>query len=658
VKKKGRISKLLSVVVSAAMALSCFSATAFADSSSTTNLTIKSKDNDRSYGIYQIFTGQYSNDKLADVVWGESVVKPASGESTNDGYDLSTTLIAALKNAKLPDTSDNPLATSFATLADNATAAAVAEKFAEANITDDSTNADALAAILADTLVKQTNPTVSYYKTIANSTDQIATTKEYQYTITGIPCGYYVIDENTSAATLNPSSDKSTDSKMRTYSKYVLCLAGDNGSVTEKTTDAPTLDKNIVTGTDTKSKYASASIGDSINFQLDGKVPDTSAYTKYFYVVKDTLSKGLEFTEDTLKLNITVGAKTLVKDTDYTYTITQPTTSDTNSYLEIVFKHFTEYTKDDAIKVTYSATLTDEAYIGNEGKNTNSVDLTYSNDPNAIYSGDPSNPDKPGSNDSDFVAKTPKSTVYVYTTGIELIKMNAQQNRLTGAKFTINGTTLNTVVKQYEQFTSVGKYNDYKTNNTPITEELYMKQTGNVYVVATELKDGTYSLKEITDASQFVSAGENDYELYKMTSDTEKIEKSGSTATEVTVSDQNGAVEINGLSAGTYTIAETQAPEGYSKLVDPISLTITWTAPGTGSTTCTWGFEYNGTTLVKPSVVDGTLLVKVENKEGSSLPTTGGIGTTIFYVVGTILVLGAGIALVTRRRMRKETRQI
>jgi LPXTG-motif cell wall-anchored protein len=43
--------------------------------------------------------------------------------------------------------------------------------------------------------------------------------------------------------------------------------------------------------------------------------------------------------------------------------------------------------------------------------------------------------------------------------------------------------------------------------------------------------------------------------------------------------------------------------------------------------------------------------VKVENHQGTELPSTGGIGTTIFYVVGAILVLGAGVVLITRRRM-------
>ena len=46
--------------------------------------------------------------------------------------------------------------------------------------------------------------------------------------------------------------------------------------------------------------------------------------------------------------------------------------------------------------------------------------------------------------------------------------------------------------------------------------------------------------------------------------------------------------------------------------------------------------------------------IKIDNQKGGTLPETGGIGTTIFYVIGAILVIGAGVLLVTRRRMRVE----
>ena len=67
----------------------------------------------------------------------------------------------------------------------------------------------------------------------------------------------------------------------------------------------------------------------------------------------------------------------------------------------------------------------------------------------------------------------------------------------------------------------------------------------------------------------------------------------------------------------------------------------------------TWSGEIEMTKKdkTKYTTVSGELYTEIENNSGTILPTTGGIGTTIFYVVGAILVLGAGIILVTKRRM-------
>lgn len=103
----------------------------------------------------------------------------------------------------------------------------------------------------------------------------------------------------------------------------------------------------------------------------------------------------------------------------------------------------------------------------------------------------------------------------------------------------------------------------------------------------------------------------------------------------------NGHFSIIGLDAGTYYLKETEAPAGYNMLKGPIEVVITATVDSATNT---------GTATVTPAV-DGT--VKVENNTGAELPSTGGIGTTIFYVVGGLLVVAAGVLLVTRKRMSK-----
>ena len=107
---------------------------------------------------------------------------------------------------------------------------------------------------------------------------------------------------------------------------------------------------------------------------------------------------------------------------------------------------------------------------------------------------------------------------------------------------------------------------------------------------------------------------------------------------------ENGTFTISGLDAGTYYLEEIKAPAGYNMLKEPIEIVITASidqASGAGTATVT----YN-----KTSTGD----VKVENQTGTELPSTGGIGTTIFYIIGAVLVLGASVLLVTKRRMNND----
>ena len=113
----------------------------------------------------------------------------------------------------------------------------------------------------------------------------------------------------------------------------------------------------------------------------------------------------------------------------------------------------------------------------------------------------------------------------------------------------------------------------------------------------------------------------------------------------VTTTIVNGHAYVywSGLKAGTYTVKETTAPAGYNQVAD-FTITVgetTATAdnPATADVTET---NYNANFTGTDAVVD---------TEGTVLPSTGGIGTTIFYVLGAVLMLGAGVVLVTRRRM-------
>ena len=110
---------------------------------------------------------------------------------------------------------------------------------------------------------------------------------------------------------------------------------------------------------------------------------------------------------------------------------------------------------------------------------------------------------------------------------------------------------------------------------------------------------------------------------------------------------------FSGLDDGDYRLTETKTPDGYNT-IDPIEFTITATHEVKSDNPALTSLNGNATTgeiTFTSNTGDGSLTADVVNKSGATLPETGGMGTTLFYIVGGILVLGAGILLITRRRM-------
>lgn len=111
--------------------------------------------------------------------------------------------------------------------------------------------------------------------------------------------------------------------------------------------------------------------------------------------------------------------------------------------------------------------------------------------------------------------------------------------------------------------------------------------------------------------------------------------------TEITTNN-TGKFSIQGLKPGTYWLEETSAPKGYNKLAKRIKVVI----------------NDDGTLIVdnKDRDENNSLInqVNVENKTGTVLPSTGGAGTTMIYLVGAVLVLGSGVVLATKRRVKNK----
>ena len=386
--------------------------------------------------------------------------------------------------------------------------------------------------------------------------------------------------------------------------------------------DVPSIDKKIVEESG-KVEANTANIGDKVSYEITSKVPNMKGYTKYFFVMNDTLSKGLTYNGDMV---IKVGEKTL--DATNGYTLTTTNNDDGSTTLEIVFKNFIQYTTGNAITVTYSATLNQDANLDPSVGNPNEVKLVYSNNPNVVGTGDDGNPDKPAPGDA--TGETPKSETKTYVTGIKLTKVDGQNKNqtLTGAKFEIKGKGMKVVLVNKEM---------YKKSTTGT---YYMLKTGEYTetVPVTDKNAGGYNADQYDDVNQ-------KYEkVTVVTKDTLPTEINATGYV-----DENGVLTFEGLGEGTYTIKEIVAPNGYNLLKDEITTTITADAKLAG---CTWTVKDSNNNALS---VDSNHLYEltVENYAGAELPSTGGIGTTVFYVLGGVLVVCAGVLLITKRQMNK-----
>ena len=173
------------------------------------------------------------------------------------------------------------------------------------------------------------------------------------------------------------------------------------------------------------------------------------------------------------------------------------------------------------------------------------------------------------------------------------------------------------------------------------------------------------ALKKVNDKGVALSGATFELPFYvKGTADTDGAyiyagTTSGEGLTNQLITPESGEITIKGVATGTYSITEVNAPNGYNKLTSPVSVTAAKT--GSTSTASTAYLDANGEvvnseTATKVEYNNNNLaaaVIFVVNKSGAELPSTGGMGTTIFYIAGTVLVLGAGLILVTRRRMSR-----
>ena len=423
------------------------------------------------------------------------------------------------------------------------------------------------------------------------------------WTATVEPGTYLVLVTNAETNIYNPMvvSVYFTNADGTTNNLHEGNLVIAEGGATAKVSGQPKVNKVITSGNGTD-KGNSANVGDTVSYKVSvNPVPNYNGTNPKLNVV-DTLDKGLQYTDRSLKV-VVKGANTdgtdkaLVAGTDYTFT---PSVSGGKTVLTVDFVVGGNYTLNayagKEVEITYNATLTSDATLNNIA-NVNDVTLNYTRDSKTTGNDESSN-DKTYTYTFDIDGSATGTTGIINKKGDK----TADKDGLNGATFAL-----------------------YKEDQL-VKGEL----TGNPFKTATSETQGT----------------------------------------------AKGQLHFTGLAAGTYYLQETAAPNGYSVNTTIFKVVIDATYYQTGDTlpqdkevgmlkswTVKVGEGINATGDALKEVANFTVNnegkmtraenggMDIQNTSISSLPSTGGIGTTIFTIVGCgIMIAAAGLFFASRRK--------
>lgn len=413
------------------------------------------------------------------------------------------------------------------------------------------------------------------------------------YVISNLPAGYYLVKDRDN--TLTGANDF--------YTAYLMKVVA-NVTATPKG-EKPTLEKQIQnnnTGEWSTTGNVAFQLGDTVKFRIITSVPDVSRYPNgYTYIVHDTMTVGFTSKVTTDKTSVSIVIDNDPTDTlagDY-YTIALNPHGDTGetSHFDITID-ISQAIADgklqpgDKLYINYAAVLNEKAdfYQVGQKHNTNTAQLEYSNNPNGEGTG-----------------KTPESTVNAWSLPAIIRKVDGKDNTkiLNGAKFVLSrNPNLKVSEMQCDE------------NGVPAVT------TGLIALFAPAGQSSTAPY-DIATADQ-ITAGEH-----------------------ITYVIELGDTTIAGFGEHDYYLYETKAPNGYNLLAEPVKFTFHTSATMDLLTDPAW------ITLNDSTIKLTGMNFDIANNSGATLPETGGIGTTLFYVIGALLVVGAGVLLVTKKRMGK-----
>lgn len=372
-----------------------------------------------------------------------------------------------------------------------------------------------------------------------------------------------------------------------TYSRYMLSILKDETIYTKDT--SVKLDKEIYhNDTDSWGVVGDNQIGDTVEFRTITTVPDVTGYTDYTYEIHDTMSSELTSNVKAYSdITIKVGDALNSAVLDPSY---YTVTANGNTFT--VFVDIIAATNANVIKAGDSLYTYYSGVLNEKAKVC--PDGPQQNEAYLVYSNNPS---------TSGTGKTPEKTVYDWTFKVDVTKVDGTNHSKTlkGAVFALTGTSNVTL--------------NPDANGEPAEA------------------DKTKLIKLIANADGSYTVAPKDY--------------TGAVTYTMTTPD-NGQISIKGLDDNTeYYLHETKAPDGYNSLTAPVKIMITNNT-----------YDRIGNQIVtQPNVVVNEANAysgvgfDVENNAGTTLPGTGGIGTTIFYVIGGGLMAAAAILLITKKRM-------
>lgn len=454
------------------------------------------------------------------------------------------------------------------------------------------------------TIADPSKPTASEIADIAGSTEQLADLESFTldevggaYQKSGKTSGVYLILVTGSGATLYNPMLVSIDYDGTVDEADAKSSFGYDGNVAYAKSSTPKVDKsNDKTGkteSGTTDKGTSVQVGDKAGFTIKTTIPSYSEqYRNVKFNISDTLDEGLTAPAPA-DVTVKVGGQTVAAGDD-TYEISKK-----GNGFEIVFAP--EYIKslaalnadERAVEVTYNATVNENAKF-NYIPNNNNAEITFTNNPDGSTGGD-------------------KDNSKIYTFGLDA---------------NLNGTSKNKNKKTHEVI---------KLDENGNKQQLSYSEDGSEETVENALADAVFGLYSDEDCKNEVKRA---------------------------TTSSNGYMEMTGLSEGTYYLKEISAPSGYvpNETVYTVTIDALYNEDGVlvqHTVDIADGDQHYGSTYKATYDGNGSLdnvtteseTVFIKNSKVPGLPSTGGMGTYIFTVIG-VMIMATAVILLRRRSKR------